>query len=217
MCETNNMIQIDWDLDSGNLVLDFANTAEFHASEQPDERLNSYADLVSWAAAAGIISRQVVKALLSSSKENPKRAKKALQDALELREIIYSIFSALADDNPPRQKDLAEFNKFLSRSLNHARVMDAEETYTWGWDNMEASLDSLVWPVARETANLLTSPDMKRVGECADDRGCGFLFIDTSRNHSRRWCSMESCGNRAKAQRHYQKASKKSASPKLDS
>ena len=199
------MTQIDWDLDSGNIVLDFANTAEFHASEQPDERLNSYADLVSWAAAAGIISRQVVKALLSSSKENPKRAKKALQDALELREIIYSIFSTLADDNPPRQKDLAEFNKFLSRSLKHARVMDAEEIYTWGWDNMEASLDSLVWPVARETANLLTSPDMKRVGECADDRGCGFLFIDTSRNHSRRWCSMESCGNRAKAQRYYQK------------
>jgi predicted RNA-binding Zn ribbon-like protein len=55
---------------------------------------------------------------------------------------------------------------------------------------------------------LVTSKEIKRVGECADDRGCGYLFIDTSRNHSRRWCSMEACGNRAKAQRHYQKTNR---------
>jgi predicted RNA-binding Zn ribbon-like protein len=67
----------------------------------------------------------------------------------------------------------------------------------------------MLWPIAREAANLLTSKDIKRMGECADDRGCGYLFFDTSRNHSRRWCSMESCGNRAKAQRHYQRKSRK--------
>ena len=211
------MAQKEWDLDSGNLVLDFANTAEFHASDQPDERLKSYADLISWAEAASIISHQTGKILLSSSKENPKRAEKALQNALVLRETIYRIFSALARDNPPTQKDIAEFNNSLSRSLKHARIIDDEENYTWGWENMQASLESLMWPVARETANLLTSPDIRRVGECADDRGCGFLFIDTSRNHSRRWCSMENCGNRAKAQRHYQKVSKRSPIPKVDS
>lgn len=203
------MTHNEWELDAGNLVLDFANTAEFHASDQPDEKLNSYADLVSWAETAGIISHRAGRALLSTSKENPKIAGKSLQNALELREIIYRIFSALAGGKPPDQRDLVEFNNFLSRSLKHARILEDEETYTWGWDNMGDSLESLLWPLARETANLLTSPDIKRVGECADDRGCGYLYIDTSRNHSRRWCSMESCGNRAKAQRHYQKLSRK--------
>jgi predicted RNA-binding Zn ribbon-like protein len=203
------MTQIEWELDAGNLVLDFANTAEFHASDQPDEKLNSYADLVSWAETAGIISPQAGRALLTTSKDNPKIAEKSLQSALELREIIYRIFSELAGGKPPDQRDLAEFNNFLSKSLKHARIQEDEEIYTWGWDNMGDSLESLLWPLARETANLLTSPDIKRVGECADDRGCGYLYIDTSRNHSRRWCSMESCGNRAKAQRHYQKLSRK--------
>jgi predicted RNA-binding Zn ribbon-like protein len=62
-----------------------------------------------------------------------------------------------------------------------------------------------MWPVVHSAAELLTSPHLDRVRQCADDRGCGFLFFDTSRNGSRRWCSMESCGNRAKARRHYQR------------
>ena len=65
------------------------------------------------------------------------------------------------------------------------------------------NLERVVWPVARSAADLLTSDLLSRVRRCEDDRGCGYLFIDTSRNRSRRWCSMESCGNRAKARRHY--------------
>ena len=63
----------------------------------------------------------------------------------------------------------------------------------------------MLWPVAHSAAELLISDDLDRVKQCADDRGCGWLFVDTSRNRSRRWCSMESCGNRAKVQRHRHK------------
>jgi predicted RNA-binding Zn ribbon-like protein len=63
----------------------------------------------------------------------------------------------------------------------------------------------MLWPVVRDAADLLTSKELNRVGRCADER-CGWLFVDTSRNRSRRWCSMESCGNRAKARRHYRKS-----------
>lgn len=203
------MTQKEWDLDSGNFVLDFTNTAEFHASNQPDEWLNSYADLVSWAEAAGIISNQTGRVLLSTAKENPKKAKKALRNALELRETIYRIFSALASNDLPGQNDLAEFNQRLTRSLANARITNVQDGFTWDWGDMENSLDSILWPITRETANLLTSAEVIKIGECADDRGCGYLFIDTSRNQSRRWCSMESCGNRAKAQRHYHKLTQK--------
>jgi predicted RNA-binding Zn ribbon-like protein len=67
----------------------------------------------------------------------------------------------------------------------------------------------MLWPVARSAADLLTSAEeLARVGQCADDRGCGWLFFDTSRNHSRRWCAMKDCGNRAKARRHYRRQRK---------
>jgi predicted RNA-binding Zn ribbon-like protein len=66
-------------------------------------------------------------------------------------------------------------------------------------------LDEMLRPVARSAADWLVSADVDRVRLCADDRGCGYLFVDTSRNRSRRWCSMESCGNRAKARRHYER------------
>jgi len=68
----------------------------------------------------------------------------------------------------------------------------------------------MLWPVTRAAVDLLLSDSLAQVGQCADDRGCGLLFIDTSRNHSRQWCSMDACGNRAKAQRHYRRSKKKS-------
>jgi len=57
----------------------------------------------------------------------------------------------------------------------------------------------------------LTSEELDRVRECADDRGCGYLFMDTSRNRSRKWCDMRGCGNRAKAQRHYRRTQAETA------
>jgi predicted RNA-binding Zn ribbon-like protein len=63
----------------------------------------------------------------------------------------------------------------------------------------------MLWRIVRSTTGLLTSEDLQRVGVCADDRGCGWLFYDTSRNRTRQWCSMRGCGNRAKAKRHYDK------------
>ncbi|MCA9894213.1 MAG: CGNR zinc finger domain-containing protein [Anaerolineae bacterium] len=64
----------------------------------------------------------------------------------------------------------------------------------------------MIWPVIHDAANLLTGNSLNRVGQCANVRDCGWLFLDTSRSGKRRWCSMETCGNRAKAKRHYQRA-----------
>jgi predicted RNA-binding Zn ribbon-like protein len=58
-------------------------------------------------------------------------------------------------------------------------------------------------PIAWSAADLLTGPRAQRVRQCADEKGCGWLFIDESRAGTRRWCSMGECGNRAKARRHY--------------
>ena len=77
------------------------------------------------------------------------------------------------------------------------------QCYTWEWAKYDQDLDRPLWPVARTAADLLTSGRLDRVRECPGADGCGWLFYDTSKNGSRRWCSMEGCGNVAKARRLY--------------
>ena len=199
----------DWDLDSGKLVLDFTNTAEFHASEHPDEMLDTYDDLVSWSLAAGLITKNEAGDLLINVEKKPRAASKTMQKAFDLRENLYRIFSAIANGGSPDDRDLSEFNHYLTAALIKSQISPTDGGYIWTWLVDENAFDRMLWPIIREAANLLTSEDINRVGECADDRGCGYLFFDTSRNHSRRWCSMDACGNRAKAQRHYQRKSGK--------
>jgi len=202
-------IEKEWDFESGKLPLDFANTAEFHASDHPDEILETYSDLVSWAVQADLLSGIEGQELLEKAKREPQEASKALQKAIELREIIYRIISAIAEGAEPDKNDLSDFNLALADALKKTQLSPTADGFEWTWYTSEDSFERMLWPITRETANLLTSEEIRRVGECADDRGCGYLYYDTSRNHSRRWCSMESCGNRAKAQRHYQRKSRK--------
>ena len=89
--------------------------------------------------------------------------------------------------------------------MSHLQLAIYPQGFQWEWTEVENTFDRVAWAVARSAGELMTSDRLVRVRECADDRGCGYLFIDTSRNHSRRWCSMETCGNRAKASRSYKR------------
>jgi predicted RNA-binding Zn ribbon-like protein len=195
----------DWDFDAGRLPLDFANTAEWHASDQPQEMLETYPDLVAWGEEAQLLSKSEAASLLEHSRRQPEDAKKALRQAVAVRDAVFRIFSAFASGEPPHDSDLSKFNQALSSGLEKARITLTSTGFEWTREKSDDALDQMLWPVLHATAELLTSQDINRVGECADDRGCGYLFYDTSRNHSRRWCSMEDCGNRAKAKRHYQR------------
>src|SRR5260221_3971430 len=97
-------------------------------------------------------------------------------------------------------------NSDLPASLAHSRLVPAAVGYSLHWPAQPDALDRMLWPVAYSAADLLTNPELlSRVGECADDRGCGYLFLDMTKNRSRRWCDMKDCGNRAQAQRHYER------------
>jgi predicted RNA-binding Zn ribbon-like protein len=123
-----------------------------------------------------------------------------------IREVIYGIVVAVLHNKPPAASDLASFNRELQSALQHLRVVPGRRGFIWNWEFDPSGLEGMLWPILRSAADLLTSERQDRIGQCADDRGCGWLFLDTTKNRSRRWCAMEDCGNRAKARRHYQRS-----------
>lgn len=197
-------------LEAGKLCLDFANTAQWHASDNPQEYLTSYSELVSWSQHAGIVTEEKSGYLLREATQRPGDATSVLEQAIALREAIYRIFSAIAHSHPPDTADITALNAALSDAMARSMLIPKANEFVWGWPDDDA-LDQMLWRVTRSAAVLLTSQELNRVGECADDRGCGWLFLDMSRNRSRRWCDMNDCGNRAKARRNYYR--KRRASP----
>jgi predicted RNA-binding Zn ribbon-like protein len=189
---------------AGNLCLDFANTADWHESAQPVELLPSYSDLLTWGQQAGILEVDDARRMLRAAEREPEAAVAVYGRAITLREAIFRIFRGIPRNEPAVTGDLALLNEELTRAYRHRRVAARREGYEWEWTDHDLALDSILWRVAHAAAVLLTSPSLARVRQCAGDP-CGWLFYDTSRNRSRRWCNMEGCGNRAKARRYYER------------
>lgn len=185
------------------LCLDFANTLSGRTSSQPNDRLASYPELVAWARLAGILRPEKAEQLLANAELQPEAADAVLRWAIDFREALYRVFSASAVALPPMEADLGTLNEILAVAMSRLRLGHDMAGYGWTWAEGD-ELDQLLWPIARSAAELLTSGDLERVRECAGD-SCNWLFLDMSKNRSRRWCDMNDCGNRAKARRHYQR------------
>ncbi|MBK8987281.1 MAG: ABATE domain-containing protein [Chloroflexi bacterium] len=194
----------EFDTISGALCLSFANAFNVDAGERHEEMLKEYADLVEWAQTLEVIDFSTAQSLRHEANQHPDEATAVLQSAWALRQVLYGVFAAIAHQQSPAPTDLDALNTALSGMLSHHQIVSHEDGFSWGWDDT-AALEQMIWPVIRDAADLLTGDSLERVGQCANVRGCGWLFLDTSRNRRRRWCSMETCGNRAKVMRHYQR------------
>lgn len=184
----------------GRLCLDFVNTVDTHDT-YIDEKLVAYADVVWWALRVGMLDDAAAAPLFAAAEADPARAAEVLAGALELREALYRLFAAARAGEAGADADVRVLNDALARTLGHLRVEQAAGEYGWGWAE-GAELERVLWPVVRDAAELLVGGELRRVGKCCGDN-CDWLYLDTSRNRSRRWCDMQSCGNRAKARRHY--------------
>jgi predicted RNA-binding Zn ribbon-like protein len=190
-----------FELDSGRPCLDFANTL----SADGTDHLNSYADLVAFAEQSHFLTQDDADWLRAEGARDSVTAEGVLVRARRLRTSIAAMFEAIAQGKRPSEHDVELLNFDLSTSLSHARVLPDTDGagYHWGWTGR--NLNAPVWPIGRSAADLLTSAeDRGLVRQCgADD--CRWLFLDTSKNRTRQWCSMRSCGNRQKARRHYRR------------
>lgn len=196
------------ELIGGRLCLDFANTVSTRL-EGGREYLTSYAELVAWSQHAGALRADEAGGLLLLDQAacHPDLAAAALERAIAMRETIYRVFSAIAAGREPGAADVAALNAVLREALSRLEIVPSGDGYVWGWVLDGDELDRMLWPVARSAADTLTSRNLGRVRECARE-GCNWLFVDTSKNRSRRWCSMATCGSRVKARRYYRRVKK---------
>jgi predicted RNA-binding Zn ribbon-like protein len=199
-----------FDLTGGLLCLDFANTLDNRTEIHPQELLNSYNDLVLWSQQAQVLTEQEARRLLEKATHSPSEASRVLKRAVAIREAIFRIFKAVAEDESPEDEDLVTLSAMVAEAQKHAQIVPNTNGFRWDWAGKPSDLDCMLWPVVRSAADFLTSDDLDTVRVCASD-SCNWLFIDTSKNHSRRWCNMKSCGNREKARRFYSRKKSSSA------
>jgi predicted RNA-binding Zn ribbon-like protein len=191
-----------FDLSGGELSLDFANTMDNRLSpEKLADNLKSYAHLLAFAVQSGTLTPADESRLARAASNQPAEAARVLRQAVELRETIYRIGAAIAARRQPHHADLARLNRELQSALPHLHLEPAAGGFKLEWQDDDA-LAAPLWRISKSAADLLSSPDVQSIRECAEE-SCGWLFVDRSRNRARRWCDMKTCGNRAKARRHY--------------
>ena len=205
----NGNLGLHLELKSGHPALEFTNTVHNHASEHPTETLFKYEDLLAWAKEVGLLSPEQEQILIRKAANRTDDAALVFAKSLELRESIYRIFVAQAKEKPPTNEDSMILNSVLAQLTGGAQVIHRAGRFEWQWNFDENALEAPLWFIALSAADLMTSEHYQWVGQCADEDGCGWLFVDTSKNHSRRWCDINDCGNRAKQRRYQKRAQKK--------
>lgn len=176
-----------------DLCLEFVNTRYWRGQTTPTETLNRPEDLAVWSGAN--VGSKAVKPLVAPEFDR----------ALELRELIHRLFDAHAQGKAPPPRDIEALNQALATAPARTTLRRDRNGYGWDVDLRSGTALTLLAPVLWSAGDLLAGPRLDRVRRCANPE-CGWVFLDDSRAGKRRWCSMQSCGNRAKAKRHYHKS-----------
>ncbi len=183
----------------GNFALDFVNTQDGEP-DQPaeDDALREYADVVAWGDYVGILTSVDVDRLLRRARRNPADAHGAYERATRLRGNLYEVFRGVALGRPPPRRHVDAVRHDEVDALARAELEWVGERFEWRWPHGD-DLDGPLRPVVHAAIELLTVGPLERVKGCA---GCRWLFLDESKNRSRRWCAMEDCGTVEKMRRY---------------
>lgn len=193
-----------FDLDGGRISLDFVNTVSGLRGVAPREHLFSWQDLVWWAQQAGLVTPAKARKLHSWTRLHPRQTEQEFKSALRKREALHEVALAAIEKREPRAEALGEVNEWIAEALAHRRLRPARSgRLEMVFDDDDEFL-AFLRPVALDAADLLEREiDSGRARICEESAcgRCGWLFFDQTRNHSRRYCSMADCGNRAKQRR----------------
>jgi predicted RNA-binding Zn ribbon-like protein len=191
-------------LNGGCDCFNFANTASGRGGRHQMEHLQEPRHLLEWAQRASVLPepqlRQLKRTLDRGSAQN---LQKLLREAVKLRETIHVIGSARAKGRAPPVQALQALSRLSAASLASASLAFDGRGLSWIWTRAPAEA-ALIGRLAQSAVSVFSGKDAAHIKQCAGEH-CGWLFIDRSRNGSRRWCDMKVCGNRAKINRFRQR------------
>ena len=186
----------------GDPALDFVNTED---GDPPMESLRGYGDLVAWSVRAGLFSADEGERLVGEADRRPEDAEAVYHEALRLRGALQDVFRAVAEGGDAPERGLETLRGYEREALSRGKLVQGEGGFSWEWKDGR-DLARMLWSVAHAATRLLTSRDLVRLKLCA---GCYWVFLDASRNRSRRWCTMEVCGTDEKMRRYVAKRAAK--------
>ena len=187
----------EFELVGESIAADFANTLSGSRARPSTDHVARYADLVAFAEQHGTLHPAGVRRLIALAERHPQQATQIHRRAVALREAIWRAFDRIAHAHEPDTDDVALISREAAEAFSKATVLREGDGYTWSWGESD-DLARALWPIARGAVDVLTSAQERaRLRECASDT-CAWVFIDRTKNHSRRWCDMAGCGNRAK-------------------
>lgn len=182
--------------------LDFVNTALVAALGRTDP-IQDFSGLVSWLHQAGLINaaqRRVALAKWGKGRE----AQQTYAGALLFRMRLAEIAERLASRRQVPKSGLDAINKQLQSRAARAKLTRRKSGFVQRLESDLSEPRQLIIPLAQSAADLLCNGDLSLVKRCANP-SCSLYFYDTSKNHTRRWCSMETCGSRMKMAAYYQR------------
>ena len=193
-------------LDGGSYCFDFANTVHSRRDEDTYDYLNTYEDVIDWSERVNLLPKDRLQKLREYAAADKKEAIQKLKEIIEKRELLYVILSSIIQNKNIDETKIGEFNKFLSESLSHLRLRINKQNIIIEWQQDKIDLTEPLWAVYKDAYDIITTAQLDRIKEC---KACGWVFIDKSKNNSRTWCNMQTCGSIDKAKRYYYNTKKK--------
>jgi predicted RNA-binding Zn ribbon-like protein len=184
----------------GELALDFANTASGRGGPDHRDHLQAPADVADWAANARVLPPEDAAWLKATARADPALGDRLLQGALALREDIYALGAELAAGRGAPPEPIDRIRALHAHCLEKARLAPFGPRFAWNWRAEASPVEAVLGPISLSALTTLLRADLSRIKQCQGDK-CGWLFLDATKNKSRRWCEMEVCGNRAKQKR----------------
>lgn len=188
------MTEPQFDHIGGHPLIDFVNTEIMRGGQRIDLLANN-ADIAAWLLDVGLVTEAVFQ---FNWHDDPTLMAHVCTFRQQMREMLATIVA----EQPVAEKTVEAINEWLNHWQGQPKLISLDDAFKTTFDFVFTKTEQILARLAAEAADFLTTADLSYVKRCGNDE-CIRYFLDTSKNHSRRWCSMEGCGNRMKARAHY--------------
>ena len=187
-------------LHAGHPALELINTLDFRFSAQTIDLIPTYKDLLRLTTQLQMLTADQARKL--GRTVGAEEGRRVVASTVELREALARVLYGRIDETRPPAGQIQVLEKHFHAASLHRRLLPGQSHLEWSWSGVERQAEIPLWMLAQAASDLLVSSDAELIKDCGDPT-CRWLFLDVSKNHTRRWCDMKTCGNRMKARRHH--------------